>query len=240
MALKTEIVEYFDGDTKCIGTATWDTEVQGKKPGVLIGHAWGGRDEFCQLRAEEMAELGYVGFAFDMYGHNKRGNSPEENGALMTPFVEDRAKLLSRVQAAFEAVKAHSEVEASKVSILGFCFGGMCALDLARSGADIKAAISFHGLFKPNGMAPQKITARILALHGYDDPLADPASMMALADELTAAECDWQIHAYGKVGHSFTNPSADAPDMGMKFDATAKRRAWAAAKQLLVESFAEV
>jgi len=186
-----------------------------------------------------MAELGYVGFAIDMYGNNTRGTNPEENGALMTPLVDDRVALLSRVQAALEATKAHTEVNADKISMIGFCFGGMCALDLARSGAAIKAAISFHGLFQPNGLEAKQISARVLALHGYDDPMVSPEATIALAEEMKKAGCDWQIHAYGGVGHAFTNPDAHAPENGMKFDATAKRRAWTAAKQLLVESFAE-
>lgn len=238
MALVTETVEYFDGDTKCIGTATWNSAIEGPKPGVLIGHNWAGRGVASQLCAEDLAELGYVGFALDVYGDNKTGTSVEENSALMPPLVENRAALLSRLEAGLQAAKAHSQIDAKKVAMIGFCFGGLCALDLARSGADICAAVSFHGILAPNGLEAKPIKASVLVLHGYSDPLAPPEDVTALGSELTQAGCDWQIHAFGHVMHAFTDRQANAADMGMMFNAKAKQRSWAATKQLLLESFA--
>jgi dienelactone hydrolase len=205
---------------------------------VLVAHAWGGQSEFEQDKAKLMASWGYAGFAADVYGKGNRGATNEECEALMTPLATNRAELQSRLAFALDVAKKEAGTE--NAAAIGFCFGGLCALDLARSGADIRAAISFHGTLSPSGLDAKEISARILVLHGYDDPLAPPESVTALAKELTAAGCDWQIHAYGHVAHSFTDRNANNPDHGMMFDAQAKRRSWSAAKQLLVESFAEV
>ena len=112
-----------------------------------------------------------------------------------------------------------------QIVVAGYCFGGQCALDLARSGADIAAAVSFHGLFDPPGLPPQKISAKVVAFHGWDDPMVPPEKVVALGKELTEAGCDWQIHAYGHVGHGFTNPHAsDASDRRSRLQ-RARRRA---------------
>jgi dienelactone hydrolase len=113
----------------------------------------------------------------------------------------------------------------------------LCALDLARSGSDIKAAISFHGLFDGHDLPARKIKASVLALHGWDDPMVSPAKVTTLGEELTKARCDWQIHAYGQTSHAFTNPDAGNKKNGLMYSATAEKRAWAAATDLLYDKF---
>jgi dienelactone hydrolase len=236
MALREQLIEYRDGDTRLEGFLCHDDARSGPLPAVLISHAWGGRDEFVERKARRLAWHGYAAFALDMYGLGRRGSSPEENQALMGPFVQDRALLARRINAALTAVKGLPPVDARRVAALGFCFGGMCALDLARSGAELRGVVSFHGLLKPNGLPPAaRIAARILMLHGYDDPLAPPEDVLAVAREFTQAGADWQLHAYGHTLHSFTNPAANLPQNGMQYSDRADRRSWHALLQFLDE-----
>ncbi len=238
MNITTKPVEYMDGKTKCIGYMAWNESYADPKPCVLIGHAWGGRDDFAEDKAIQMAALGYVGFALDVYGEGRRGSDPSENEKLMTPFIEDRAMLLKRLKAGMKAAGDLPEIDEKNMAMMGYCFGGLCALDLARSGADIKAAISFHGLFNPNGLAPKKIKASVLALHGWDDPMVSPDAVKALGEELSSAGCDWQIHAYGGTKHAFSVETANDPKNGIEYNERAARRAWQSAMDLLGEKFA--
>ena len=236
MALREQLVEYRDGGTLLEGFLCHDDARTGPLPAVLISHAWGGRDEFVERKARRLAWHGYAAFALDMYGKGRRGNTQEENQALMTPFVQDRALLARRINAALAAVKGLPPVDARRVAAMGFCFGGMCVLDLARSGAEVRGVVSFHGLLKPNGLpAAPRSAAKILMLHGYDDPLAPPEDVLAVAREFTQAGADWQLHAYGHTVHSFTNPDADMPQNGMQYSDRADRRSWHALLQFLDE-----
>lgn len=238
MAITTKPVEYKDGDVTCIGYLAWDETFANPKPCVLVSHAWGGRDEFAEDKAIQMAAQGYVGFAIDIYGGGKRGETPEECTALMSEFTEDRAKLQKRILSGFKAAQNLEQVDAKAMAIMGFCFGGLCALDLARSGADIKAAISFHGLFTPSGLPAKKIKASVLALHGWDDPMVPPASVSALGTELADNATDWQIHAYGDTSHAFMVPAANDKKNGMQYNPIVERRAWNVTLDLLSEQFA--
>lgn len=221
------------------GYAAWDDAVSGKRPGVMIAHAWAGRGEFERRKARSLAALGYVGFALDLYGKGVLGSGPEENAALMQPFLDDRAMLQRRMTQALELARAQEAVDASRIAALGFCFGGLCVLDLARSGADLQGVVSFHGLLHPApNVSGRKIRAKVLALHGWDDPMATPDQVAALGRELTAAEADWQIHAYGLTTHAFTNPAANNPAAGTAYNETADRRSWRAMRNFLSEALA--
>ena len=238
MTVTTEYVEYKDGAVTCEGYVAYDGAAKSKRPGVLVSHAWGGQGELERAKAEKLADLGYVGFALDLYGKGKRGASMEENAKLMQPFIDDRAMLRKRITAGLDALKKHPRVDAGRVGAIGFCFGGLCVLDLARSvPRDLKGVVSFHGLFHPPKLGPQPpITAKVLILHGYDDPMAKPDSVVAIAQELTQAKADWQLHAYGGTSHAFTNPEANSPDHGLLYNATADRRSWVAMKNFLEEA----
>lgn len=236
--MQTRPVEYRDGDTLLEGYLAHDGS-PGRKPAVLIAHAWGGRDTFECNKAEALAELGYVGFALDNYGKGVLGKSMEENSALMTPLLQDRARLRRRLLAGLDTVAGLDMVDAGRIAAIGFCFGGLCVLDLARSGADVRGVVSFHGLFgAPENLPNEKITAKILALHGHDDPMVPPDSVLALETEMTKAGVDWQVHAYGHTSHAFTNPQANMPANGMMFNATAEKRSWRAMQNFLEEIFA--
>ena len=216
----------------------WDDSSRDTRPAVLISHAWAGRGELEEHRAEQLAELGYVGFALDMYGKGKRGASKEENAALMQPLIDDRTVLQRRMNLALDVCRKQKEVDANRVAAMGFCFGGLCALDLARTGAEVAGVASFHGLFSPPGNTDgNQISAKVLVLHGWDDPMAKPDQVLALAEELSAMGADWQIHAYGDTVHAFTNPAADDPDFGTVYDADADRRSWQSLQLFLAEIF---
>jgi dienelactone hydrolase len=208
-----------------------------KAPAVLVCHDWSGQNDFARKKADHLAELGYVGFAIDMYGEGVNGGNNEEKSALMTPLINDRVLLKNRLLAAFETVSSLEMVDSQQIAIIGFCFGGLCALDLARTGLFLKGAVSFHGsLLRPN-IPIEPISSKILVLHGYADPMVPPSTVMSFADEMTQAKADWQIHMYGHVMHAFTNPLANDPNFGTVYEPLADRRSWLAMKNFLEEMF---
>jgi dienelactone hydrolase len=146
MAIVSNTVSYLDGDVLLEAFFAFDDSFSGRRPAVLINHAWGGRDDFVAEKAKKIAESGYIGFALDRYGKGISGSSPEENAKLMQPFMADRGMLQKRIKAAFDTVKLMPWVDDNKIAAIGFCFGGLCVLDLARTGADLNGAVSFHGL----------------------------------------------------------------------------------------------
>jgi dienelactone hydrolase len=234
--MREQYIEYRDGDALLEGFLCYDEALPGPRPTVLMTHAWGGRDDFVERKARRLAWQGYACFALDTYGKGKRGVTPEECSALMTPFMQDRRLLLRRLQAGLAVAQSLPIVDTRRIAVMGFCFGGLCALDLARGGADIRGAVSFHGLLKPTGFTEPKIRAKVLILHGFDDPLAPPEEMHAVAKELSDAGADWQIHVYGHTAHAFTNPVAQNRSGGMQYDEAADRRSWHALEEFLAET----
>lgn len=238
MSIQTRNVEYEHDGVVLEGRLAWDDAAAGPRPGVMVAHAWAGRSDFEDGRAGRLAELGYAGFALDLYGKGVRGSTQEENAALMQPFLEDRAKLQSRLLRSLNTMRDQAEVDAGKVAAIGFCFGGLCVLDLARTGEDMAGVASFHGLFgSPGNSEGNVVRAKVLALHGWDDPMATPDQVLALAKELSAMGADWQLHAYGNTMHAFTNPQANDPAFGTVYSSGADRRSWAALENFLTELF---
>ena len=209
----------------------------GPAPVVLVGHAWAGPSDYEKGKADRVAaELGYAAFAFDVYGKGKRGNSVEENQALMTPLVGDRAELQARLKGAVEHAKTLEGVDTGRRAAIGFCFGGLCVLDMARAGMDVAGVASFHGIFRPAENLPSpSISAKVVAYHGWDDPMATPDDVLGFAKEMSAAKADWQLHAYGHTAHAFTTPGANNPELGTIYNADADRRSWTALKDFLGE-----
>jgi dienelactone hydrolase len=236
MNLQTRTIDYRDGPQALQGFMCLDAAAPGRLPGVLVAHTWRGRSEYEENKARELAALGYAGFALDLFGKGVLGTSLEQIRALIQPFMDDRSLLQRRMQLALEEIRAQDEVDESRVAAIGFCFGGLCVLDLARSGADINGVASFHGLLTPPpGSDNERILSKVLVMHGWDDPMATPEHLVALGRELTSMEADWQIHAYGNTMHAFTNPLADNPDFGTVYQADADRRSWASMKAFLAE-----
>lgn len=236
--MHTEFVDYYEGTTHLKGFIAYDQTLAKKRPAILIAPDWSGCNDFARTKAKKLAELGYVGFALDMYGEGKQGSTNEEKAALIQPLLEDRALLQRRMLAALTFIQQHTAVDHAQIAAIGFCFGGLCALDLARSGAAIQGVVSFHGLFNPPEKLPtHRILAKVLALHGYNDPMVSPDQVNALAQELTAAQADWQIHMYGNTLHAFTNPLANDPGFGTVYNKVADQRSWQAMQDFFKELF---
>jgi dienelactone hydrolase len=236
MTIQTRLVAYHHNDVALQGFFAWDSDESAPQPGVLISHAWAGRDDFVCRKAIAMAEAGYAAFALDMYGEGQTGNGPEENARLMKPLMQDRTLLQARILSALHTLRAQEEVDAGKTAAMGFCFGGLCVLDLARTGVEIQGIISLHGLLSaPENIPPRPISARILVLHGHDDPMAPPEQVSALQKELTAAGADWQTHIYGNTVHGFTNPLANNPGFGTVYNPVADSRSWTSLLNFLHE-----
>ena len=188
----------------------------------------------------QLVELGYNALVADIFGKQFRGAPRDTMFGEMNRLKADRAALRRRLLHVLELAQGEDEVNTHQIVVAGYCFGGMCALDLARTGADISAAVSFHGLFDPPGLTPEKIKAKVVAFHGWDDPMVPPDKVVALGNELTEAGADWQIHAYGHVSHGFTNPRAsDLQIDGVAYNALAAERSWTSFISLLEELFAE-
>jgi dienelactone hydrolase len=208
------------------------------RPAVLIFPAWNGRDTFACQKADQLAQLGYLGVAMDVYGDGKVGKSREENQTYMAPLLEDRLLLRNRLLAGFEAVQNRPGVDPHRIGAIGFCFGGLCALDLARSGAPIQGAVSFHGnLTPPTNLKNDLIRAKILVLHGYEDPQVPSEQVRNFEKEMTLAGADWQVHIYSQTKHGFTNPQANDPGFGTVYHPLADQRSWQAMKNHFEEVF---
>ena len=236
--MKRELVDYNDGSAELEAFVAYE-DADSPKPLVLVVHDWSGRRDFACKAAERVAGMGYVGMAVDMYGKGIFGSDGdvELNSSLMDPLASDRAMLRDRIAAALAAGRNLSQVDAGKVAAMGYCFGGMCVLELARSGADVSGVISIHGIFSPGDIPNKDIKAKILCLHGHNDPMVPPDQVLAFETEMTKAGADWQVHAYGNTMHAFTNPAANNPDFGTMYDEVAERRTYQALANFLDEIF---
>ncbi len=238
MAIQTRTIEYTHEDELLEAFMAWDDSASGPRPGVLVSHAFRGREQFECKKAEALAELGYVGFALDLYGKGKTTDDTDEAFALMGRFTADRALLQSRLHCCVETAQAQPEIDAEQLAAIGFCFGGLCVLDLARSGAPVAGVCSFHGLLSPpDNHASAAISAKVLVEHGWEDPMVPPEQVVAFASEMTGAGADWVLHAHGDTVHSFTNPGADDRAGGTAYRAEADRRSWQSMQNFLLELF---
>jgi dienelactone hydrolase len=209
----------------------------GPRPTVLLFPNFLGLDSVDDENAARLVALGYTAFGCDLYGKGNRAATREEGAALMLPLRDDRRLLQARMTHLLEVARQQPEVDAAQVAAIGFCFGGLCVLDLARTGADLQGVASFHGLFTPPPNLPApRIGARVAVYHGWADALVPPDQVTALAQELTGAGCDWQIHCYGGAVHGFTH--ARPPEEGIPFNALADKRSWTSAADFLAECFA--
>ncbi len=218
--------------------AVTDAAAVGTRPGLLLLPNILGTKEADFRYAERLAALGYAVLVADIYGQGKRTRRGDPDmGRFMAELNEDRALLRDRVHAALAQLKALPQVDGARTAAIGFCFGGKCVLDLARSGGDIAGGVSLHGVYDRPPYPVAAITAKLLICHGWDDPIAPPDATVALAQELTDAGCDWQLHAYGHTGHAFTDQEAKMPDKGMAYNEDADRRSFRAVVDFLGELF---
>jgi dienelactone hydrolase len=237
--IKTETVEYKQGDAALEGFHAYDDSTQGKRPGVLIVHQWKGLGAYEKERAQMLAKLGYNVFAVDIYGKGVRPTNPKEAGALAGKYKSDRKLLRERVKAGLEELKKNEMTAPKKIAAIGYCFGGTTALELARSGAEIAGVVSFHGgLSSPNPGDAKNIKCKVLALHGADDPNVPDTEVAAFEKEMRDAGVDWQLISYGGAVHSFTDWNAGNDNSkGAAYNEKADKRSWEAMKQFFAEIF---
>ncbi|MGV8916610.1 MAG: dienelactone hydrolase family protein [Pseudomonas sp.] len=217
----------------------FDSSDTSSRPGLLMAPNWMGVSAGAEKIAQAVAEQGYVVLVADVYGQETRPSNNDEAAAAMMPLKDDRVLLKKRLQVALDHLLAQTDVPvaAGKVATFGFCFGGCCALELARTGADLKAAVSFHGTLDTTNPADAKnIKGKVLVLHGASDPLVPKESLPVFEEEMNAAGVDWQLLSYGGAFHSFTDPHANVPGM-MMYDAKIAKRAFTSMHNLLDEVF---
>jgi dienelactone hydrolase len=239
--VKSQLVEYKDGDTVLEGYAAYDDAIKGKRPAVLVVHAWMGLDDNAKKRADMLAGLGYYAFAADIYGKGVRPKTPDEAGKLAGKYKSDRKLLRQRVNAGFAQMLKQPNVDAAKTAAIGYCFGGTTVLELARSGTQVGGIVTFHGgLDSPTPADGKNIKGKVLVLHGAADPHETPADYAAFHKELGDAKVDWQLVEYGGAVHCFTDQTAGTDtSKGCAYDPVADARSWAAMKAFFVEVFAQ-
>jgi dienelactone hydrolase len=239
-AVKTKTVEYqFDG-VKLKGHLAWDDAVQGKRPAVMVVHEWWGLDDYARKRAEQLAGLGFVALAVDMYGDAKHTQHPKEAGALAGEVRKNLKTWMGRALAGLKILQDHELVDRNKIAAIGYCFGGSTALQVAFQGADIAAAVSFHGALPvPSAEQAKSARAKILVCHGALDSFIPEETIQKFRAALDDARADYQMIYYAGAYHSFTVPDAGKAGVkGLAYDAAADRRSWQHMLALFREVFA--
>jgi dienelactone hydrolase len=236
-AVRTQTIEYKDGDIVLEGYLAYDDSIKAQMPAVLIVHEWTGIGPYVMKRAQQIARLGYAGFAIDIYGKGIRPKDSKEAAAQAGIYRADRQLMRQRAQAGLDQLKKLKFVDPARIAAIGYCFGGGAALELARSGADIAGVVSFHGnLDTPHPEDAKNIKAKILVCHGADDPYVNAGQAADFQNEMRAAKVDWQMNIYGNAVHSFTNPdSGSDPLKGAAYNEMADMRSWEAMKSFLKE-----
>lgn len=240
--MHTEEVAYFDGTQKLLGQLMYQESAQ-KKPAVIVYPAFEGRSQFALQCAKRYAEQGYVAFAADIYGDAATADNIEDCYTLLTPFLQNRALVRKRALLAYEFLQSHPRVEAPKIGAIGFCFGGMCMLEVARSGTALRAGIGCHSVLAKSDLETQPVSTKLLLLQGYQDPQV-PAlpAIEAFAKEMAHAENnDWTFSYFGDVKHSYTDPKtgsfdpAKEKEMGREYNKRAAARAFSYADAFFKE-----
>lgn len=240
-AVVTRTVRYKDGDVTLSGYLAFDDSVKTTRPGVLIVHQWKGQTEYEQGRARMLAERGYVAFCADIYGEGIRPKNAAEAGREAGKYRADNALFRRRLKLALDELAKQEGVDAKRLAAIGYCFGGTGALELARSGADLRAVVSFHGGLGTTAPATREtMKASVLVCHGAVDPLVPPAQVAAFQKEMEDAKVDYVFIAYAGAVHSFTEPAAgNDPNSPARYDANADKRSWEHTLDFLRERFAK-
>lgn len=236
MSLTSRKIRHTHQDITLEGYFACPMDTQTPRPAILIAPTWAGRNAQAMERANMLARLGYAAFAIDLYGEGRVGQTREECNTLMSNVAANRSHLLDRLLTTLDTLKVQPEVDAERIAAIGYCFGGLCVLDLARGGAAVRGVISLHGSFStPTGIPTPEIQAKILVLHGFEDPMATPEQAVELGRELSERRADWQIHFYGATMHAFTNPEANDREFGTVYNPMADERSWRQTQDFLSE-----
>ena len=237
--IKTEVVEYKQGETPLEGFLAYDDASTKPRPGVLLIHDWMGVGDYAKSRAKQLAELGYVAFAADIYGKGVRPTDPKEAGSLAGKYKGDRALYRERLNTGLAQLTGHKLVAPGQVAAIGYCFGGTGALELVRGGATAKGVVTFHGgLSTPTPGDAKNIKCPVLVLHGADDPFVKPDEVAAFKKEMADAGVKYEFIAYPGAVHSFTRPDAGNDNSkGAAYNEAADKKSWAAMKKFFSEIF---
>jgi dienelactone hydrolase len=231
-AIKGEEVQYKIGDQTFKGYIAYDDAKKGKRPGVLVVHEWWGHNEYARKRARMLAELGYTGFALDMFGDGKVAHHPDEAGKFAGEVRQNMELGKARFNAALETLKKHASVDPNKIGAIGYCFGGAVVLQMARIGFDLKSVASFHGSLGTTEKAWKgKVKAKLLVANGADDSFIKPEEIEGFKKEMDEAGVEYKFINYPGAKHSFTNPDADEYarkfNMPIAYNAEADKQSWA-------------
>jgi dienelactone hydrolase len=229
VSIKEDSVSYtLDGKSyKCY--VVYDSNKQDKRPGVLVIHEWWGLNDYARTRAKQLAELGYIAMAVDMFGEGKTGEDPKSAEALATPYYKDPALSRSRLDAALNHLKSYSQLNTANVAAIGYCFGGFIVLNAAKLGADLKGVVSFHGGLGGVPVKKELVKAKILVLHGEADDFVN-AEVAPFKKSMDSAGVDYTFKSYPKATHAFTNPGATEKgkkfNMPIQYNAEADAASW--------------
>jgi len=237
--LRTKTVEYKHGDVVLTGYLSYDPSVKGKRPGVLVLPEWWGVNDYARHRADMLAQLGYIAFVADVYGSGFNTTSPDQAGKHAGEFRANRTLMRERVTAALDVLRKHELCDPRRIAAIGYCFGGTCVLELARSGAEIAGVVSFHGgLSTLNPADAKNIKCKVLVCHGGNDTFESPEEVAAFQKEMRESNVDWQMNVYGGAVHGFTNPGAGKFGIpGVGYNERADIRSWEAMRLFFGEIF---
>ena len=238
-ALVTQTIEYKQADTTLEGYLAYDDSVSGKRPAVIVVHEWKGLDDYAKMRAVKLANLGYVAFAADIYGKGVRPKNHQEAGTISGAYKKDRNLMRERGKAAYDYLRNHELVDPARIAAIGYCFGGVAVLEMARAGFNLKGVATFHGfLDTPVPAKKGDIKSKILVFHGADDPFVPQKDVLEFQHEMTRAGVDWQLVIFGGAVHRFTVAEAgDDPSKGFAYNRTADERSWEMLESFLSEIF---
>ena len=241
-AIQEKTFEYKVGDTVMTGYMAYDDSITKPRPGVLVVHEWWGHNAYARKRAKMLAELGYTGFALDMYGDGKIATHPDDAGKFAGEVRKNMKVATERFNAAREILQKNQFTDPNKIAAIGYCFGGGVVLQMARSGMDLKGVVSFHGSLGTDAPAkPGEVKARVLVLHGADDPFTKPEGITAFKKEMDDAGVDYKFVAYPGAKHAFTNPEADVYgkqfNLPLAYNAKADKESWQEMKVFLQAVF---
>lgn len=244
--IKTEEVKYSSGGVQLTGFLAYEEKLKGKRPGILVVHEWWGHNEHARNRAIKLAKLGYTAFAADMYGSGKLADHPDQAGEFMKAALSDWEAAQAKFREAKKILMAHETVNPEKIGAIGFCFGGLVSLRMARGGEDLDAVVAFHSAFPPSQPAVEKgkVTASILVVNGSDDPFIKSDDLAAFVKQMKEADADFTYMSMKGVKHSFTNPKADEFSKkfnlpAMKYDKQADKKSWRAMHRFFKGVFAK-
>lgn len=239
--LKEESISYNSSNTTMNGYVIYNDQTQDKRPAVLVVHEWWGMNDYSKRRARELAGLGYVAMAVDMFGNGQTASDPDEAMKLAGPFYQNTQLIKSRFEAALAKLKTLPQVDTNNIAAIGYCYGGFIVLNAAKLGEPLKGVVSFHGNL--GGVTPDKnlLKAKVLVLHGEADPIVQPQEVNQFKKQMDSIGADYTFKAYPNAKHAFTNPAADSVEskfhLGVGYNADADKDSWEEMKEFLKNMF---